>query len=195
MVLRRPILLVLLAVAQAFAQAPAEKTEPHLSVRGEPQFLARIMISELEISGPSIQTCIIVYPDRFFRLEKASRKTGDATKRQIWVGGDKLTGDETARLERLLRDPDVAKLDASAGRKPFPFKNKLQVVYASSPRTRTRVQSVAVVATETQPLEPAVEMLTDFLHSIESRDVPVYRNATPTNCREPSSAVPLPPTK
>jgi hypothetical protein len=186
-------LAVIQAAPQMQTQAPADKTEPHLSVRGEPQFLARIMVSELEVSGPAIQTCIIIYPDRFFRLEKAIRKTGDVRKRQVVVGGDKLSNEEATQLEKILRDPDVAKLDASATRKPFPFKDKLQVVYASIPRGKIHVQSVAAVATETRPLELAAVMLAEFLTSIESRDVPVYKNAQPNNCREPSSAVPLTP--
>ncbi len=174
---------------QQNAQQTAEA--PHLSLRTAPQFLVRIALSHVTLGGAT-HTCVIIYPDQTFHLEKSKKTSPSAPAKVTYVAEGILTRDEQIQTASIVGDPELEKLDSAAGaRKSMTFEKSVDVVYASIPRSSVHVQDLSIVSVDDERLGPAASSLTKLVETIDSRKPLETKNARHDDCHEPNSARPL----
>ena len=192
MALRLSSAAVLLMCGCCLAQQPEQKPEPpHLSVRTAPQFLIRIALAHITTDATS-RVCVIVFPDQSFHLEK-SEKTAAAPERKItFVAEGLLTREEQIQAASIVGDPELEKLDIGAvARKPFGYKKVFHEVFASIPRSGTKVQYLAAASADSETFEPAAKTLVTLVETIDARKPAEVKNARRDDCKEPTAARPL----
>jgi hypothetical protein len=175
-------------VAQQPQPQPAET--PHLSVRTAPQFLVRISLADITTAGSS-RTCVIVFTDQSFHMEKSQKLPG-AQEKATFVSEGMLTRDEQIQVASIIGDPELEKLDvATVAHKPFGYKKVFHEVFASIPRSSAKVQYLAAASADTEGFEPAAKTLLTLVNTIDARKPPEVKNARHDDCHEPSPARPL----
>jgi len=175
-------------LAQQPPQQPAEA--PHLSVRTAPQFLVRISLADITTDGSS-RTCVIVFTDQSFHMEK-SHKVPSAPEKITFVTEGMLTRNEQIQVASIVGDPELEKLDVAAvAHKPFGYKKVFHEVFASIPRSSTRVQYLAAASADTEAFEPAAKTLITLVNTIDARKLEEVKNARRDDCHEPNPSRPL----
>ncbi len=186
---RLSAVVVLLTSISCFGQQqPAEA--PHLSVRTAPQFLVRIALAHIT-TAQSSHVCVIVYPDQSFHMEK-SEKIPSSPEKTTFVTEGVLTRGEQIQVASIVGDPELEKLDVSAvAHRPFGYKKVFHEVFASIPRSSTKVQYLAAASADTEAFEPAAKTLITLVNTIDARKPPEVKTARRDDCHEPSPARPL----
>ena len=191
MISRLSVAAFLLTCGCSFAQQAAPPESPHLSVRTAPQFLIRVALAHITADGTS-HVCVIVFPDQSFHMEKSEKIAGERERKIIFVTEGRLTSDEQVQAASIVGDPELEKLDiAAVARKPFGYKKVFHEVFASIPRSSTKVQYVAAASADTETFEPAAKTLIKLVESIDSRKPSEVKNARHDDCKEPTAARPL----
>lgn len=183
---------ILLTCACCLAQQPEQKSEPpHLSVRTAPQFLVRISLAHITTDGTS-RVCVIVFTDQSFHMEKSEKTAAEPERKVTFVTEGLLTRDEQIQAASIVGDPELEKLDiAAVARKPFGYKKVFHEVFASIPRSSTKVQYVAAASADTETFEPAAKTLIKLVETIDARKPVEVKNARRDDCKEPTASRPL----
>ena len=124
-------------------------------------------------------------------MEK-SQKVPSAPAKTTFATDGMLTRDEQIQVASIIGDPELEKLNASSvTHKPYNYAKGFDEVFASIPRSNTKVQSLAAAASGDEVLDPAVKTLTALVETINARKPAEVKNARHDNCHEPNPARPL----
>jgi hypothetical protein len=152
-------------------------------------FDAKIALSHVTLDEAS-HSCVIIFPDQSFHLEKSAKSTPTSPGKIIFVAEGMLTRDEQIQVASIIGDPNLEKMNPPS-RRSMAFKQSIDVVYASIPRSSTHVQDLSIISVDHEPLDVSASALIKLMEAITSRKPAESRNAPRNSCKEPVSARPL----
>lgn len=159
--------------------------EPHLSARTDPQYSFRIISTRLRGSEGIFRSCVIVYPDGRFRLERSKQDISGAHAADAQVSLGTLSDAEMEEAFDIRSNEALAAhRNTSRPNGPTSFPPP-RLINAEIPRDAYQTQSVIAEFDDTQAPPADVKPLVDFLDGLAARDPAISRGIPGNNCSRP----------
>ncbi len=134
-----------------------------------------------QVSGMS-HTCVLIYPDGRYRLEKSFQGMGGGSP-EIKVYLDTLPDADLKALQAVLEDAKFQEIKTAPPRGGIV--NDMDTLYVSIPRNHSLQNLAFLNAAERKPFEKALKPFQNSLKNLEKRKVPVAKGEKSTNCEAP----------
>jgi hypothetical protein len=153
------------------------------TLAGRPYVVRAETITDNPPYSTLMNTCVLVYPDGQYRMEKSYDVIIgiDPKKTKVYLGT--LSDGDLKNLELVLKDDKFVQIKTSLT--PFKLSGRMDVLLVTVPRERSVQSLVFRDRFERKPFDKDLKAFSDALENIEKRKLAVAKTEKSNHCGMP----------